>query len=102
MLAPRERDLMFAGGRQFGAWRTPQDEEASFYEGYGETHPDPVALAYYRYERIVEDIALFSEQILELDTGVEEREQCLRYLMANFAPGGVLEITRRADRAGEV
>ena len=64
ILAPKERDLMYAGGGQFGDARTPQQEEALFYQGYGEVPIDLNALAYYRYERIVEDIAVECEQML--------------------------------------
>jgi len=100
--APRERDLMYAGGGQFCNRLTPAEEETLFYRGYGDVCPNAVALAYYRYERIVEDIAQFAESILRPGEGHEDRAQCLRYLEANFLPGGVLEIARAADRAGEV
>ena len=40
ILAPKERDLMYAGGGQFGEARTPQQEEALFYQGYGQTQID--------------------------------------------------------------
>ncbi|HEY8293073.1 MAG TPA: aminoglycoside phosphotransferase family protein [Thermomicrobiales bacterium] len=56
LFAPKERDLMFIGGGVGGTWNTAR-EEALFYRGYDQTDIDPVALAYYRYERIVEDIA---------------------------------------------
>lgn len=98
ILAPKERDLMFVGGGQMGAWRTPQEEETLFYRGYGQTQIDPIALAYYRYERIVQDIAVFCEQIFLTDEGGADREQSLRYLAANFLPKGVLEIAYRSDR----
>ncbi|OGO17259.1 MAG: phosphotransferase, partial [Chloroflexi bacterium RBG_16_48_8] len=55
ILAPKERDLMFIGGGQMGTWHTPQEEETLFYRGYGQTQINPVALAYYRYERIIQD-----------------------------------------------
>jgi spectinomycin phosphotransferase len=58
ILAPKERDLMFVGGGQFGDARTPPEEEALFYRGYGPTSLDS-RLAYYRYERIIQDIAAF-------------------------------------------
>src|SRR5690606_31643040 len=54
ILAPKERDLMYVGGGLFGGRRSPQEEEALFYQGYGQVAVDPVALAYYRYERIVQ------------------------------------------------
>jgi spectinomycin phosphotransferase len=60
---------MFAGGGQFGAGRTAQEEETLFYQGYGPTAIDPAALAYYRYERIVEDIAVYCEKLFLSDTG---------------------------------
>jgi spectinomycin phosphotransferase len=58
ILALKERDLMFIGGGQFGARRTPREEETLFYQGYGQTQTDPIALAYYRYERIVRHCSL--------------------------------------------
>ncbi len=97
ILAPKERDLMYAGGGQFTAARTPQQEEALFYQGYGPAPIDRVALAYYRYERIVEDIAIYCEQLLTTNDGGADREQALRYLMSNFEPKGTIEIAYRAD-----
>jgi spectinomycin phosphotransferase len=95
--APKERDLMFVGGGQGFVGRTAQEEEVLFYEGYGRAEIDPIALAYYRYERIVQDIALFSEQILFTDDG-EDRAQSLRYLISNFLPGGTIELAYGSDR----
>ena len=97
VMAPKERDLMFAGGGQGFIGRTAQEEEDLFYEGYGRTEIDHAALAYYRYERIVQDIALFSEQILATDEG-EDRVQSLKYLKSNFLPNGTIEIAFRSDR----
>jgi spectinomycin phosphotransferase len=99
ILAPKERDLMYAGGGQFANWRTPQEEETLFYQGYGRTQVDPIALAYYRYERIVTDIAIYCEQLLGTDEGGDDREQSLKYLMSNFLPGGVIEIAYRGDES---
>jgi spectinomycin phosphotransferase len=99
ILAPKERDLMFVGGAQGFTGHTPQEEETLFYQGYGQTQIDPVALAYYRYERIVVDIAVYCEQLFLTDEGGEDREQSLRYLKSNFLPGGTIEITYKSDRA---
>ena len=98
ILAPKERDLMFIGGGQMGAWRTPQQEETLFYRGYGQTRIDPTALAYYRYERIVEDIAVFCERIFSTNEGDRDREQSLQYLASSFLPNGVLEIAYKSDK----
>ena len=98
ILAPKERDLMFIGGGIGGVWNTAE-ETALFYQGYGQTEIDPIALVYYRYERIIEDIAVYCEQLFLSDEGGEDREQSLHYLMSNFLPGGVLEIAYQSDSA---
>jgi spectinomycin phosphotransferase len=99
ILAPRERDLMFAGGGQGFRGHTPQEEEALFYRGYGQTQIDRQALAYYRYERIVQDIAAFCEQLLLTEEGGADREQSFRYLASIFRPDGTLERAYRSDRS---
>jgi spectinomycin phosphotransferase len=99
LLAPKERDLMYIGGGLLGGWRSPAEEEALFYQGYGPSEIDPVALAYYRYERIIQDLAIYSEELLSVHGSREEREQSFRYMASNFNPGGVLEIARLSDGA---
>ena len=96
LLASKERDLMFVGGGQFGEARTAREEEALFFRGYGPTSIDPVALAYYRYERIVEDIAVECQLIFST-AGGEDRERELRFMRSNFEPGGVLSIAYESD-----
>jgi spectinomycin phosphotransferase len=98
ILAPKERDLMSIGAGLMGAWRTPQEEEALFYPGYGPTQIDPFALAYYRYERIVQDIAAYCEQLLLTNAGGEDREQSLEYLTSNFLPNNTIEIAYKSDK----
>jgi spectinomycin phosphotransferase len=98
ILAPKERDLMFVGAGLMGAGHSPQEEETLFYRGYGQTQIDPIALAYYRYERIIQDIAIFCEQIFLTNEGGEDREQSFQYLTSNFLPNGVLEIAYKSDK----
>jgi spectinomycin phosphotransferase len=88
ILAPPERDLMFVGAG-LGVADTAE-QRALFYQGYGQHEPDPIALAYYRYERIVEDIAAFCEQLLLSDAGGADREQALGYLVGSFQPDEVV------------
>ena len=95
ILAPKERDLMFIGGGVGGVWNQPQ-EATWFYEGYGPTEIDPVALAYYRYERIVEDFAAYGERILGTQGSAGDREDGLRRLMSQFLPGNVVEMAHRS------
>lgn len=98
LLAPKERDLMFVGAGLLGAWRTPGEEESLFYQGYGRANVDLEALAYYRYERILVDIAVFCEQLLSTDGGGADRFQSLEYLKSNFLPNGTIELAYLADQ----
>ena len=101
IMAPKERDLMFIGAGLFSAGdHTPQEEETLFYQGYGETQINAVALAYYRYERIVQDIWEFGKQLLLTDAGGEDREQALHYLVSNFLPNSTIEIAYASDKTG--
>ena len=98
IMAPKERDLMYIGGGLMASGRSPQEEETFFYSAYGQTAIDPIALAYYRYERIVRDIAEYCEQLLLTDEGGEDREQSLHYLKSNFLPNGTIEIAFQSDK----
>ncbi len=102
ILAPKERDLMFVGGGQGFTGHTAQEEETLFYQGYGETQINPIALAYYRYERIVQDIAVYCEELLLTDEGEAQREQSLHYLMSNFLPNGTIDLAYGSDKSRDV
>ncbi len=99
-LAPKERDLMFTSGEVEGVWYAAA-KEALFYEGYGQTEIDPVALAYYRFERIVEDIAVTCEMVFSTAEGGQaragDREQAVRFVVDSFLPNNVVEIAFRAE-----
>lgn len=86
---------MFVGGGLFGQWRAPDAEEVPFYQGYGLAEIDLAALAYYRCERIVEDIAVFCQEISEATQSREDREQALVYLKSNFLPGNTIELANQ-------
>ncbi|MFN2254806.1 MAG: phosphotransferase [Candidatus Promineifilaceae bacterium] len=92
ILAPKERDLMYIGGGLLDSGLSPQEEECQFYEAYGHVEVSRHALAYYRLERIVQDIAAYCEQLLLSDEGGADREQSLVYFKSNFLPGGTVEI----------
>jgi len=98
ILAPKERDLMYIGGGLMGLHRTPVDEEAAFYSSYGDEAINTAAIAYYRYERIIQDIAAFCQQLLDSSDGGEDREQSLSYLKSNFLPNNVIQIAYQSDR----
>jgi spectinomycin phosphotransferase len=98
MLAPNERDLMFIGGSQGFTGTTPKDEVTWFYQGYGAVEINHLALAYYRYERIIVDIAIYCEQLLLSSAGGADREESLGFLKSNFLPGGTIQTAEQADR----
>jgi spectinomycin phosphotransferase len=96
ILAPKERDLMFAGAGM-GNGLPGGREEALFYQGYGRTEVERAALAYYRYERIVEDIAAFCEQVfLEAGDGAD-RAQAVAYTAGQFLPDHEVEVALATD-----
>jgi len=95
--APRERDLMFIGAGLADSGYSPLEEEAMFYKGYGTIRIHRPALAYYRFERIIEDIAAYCDQILSSTDGGADREQGLEYLRSNYLPGNTIERAWHAD-----
>lgn len=99
VLAPRERDLMFVGGGVGGVWNDPA-ECAAFYQGYGAGQVDAQTLAYYRCERIVQDIAEYCDQLLlGAPHESEDRELSLRHFAGQFRPDGVVDIAERTYAA---
>ena len=102
--APKERDLMFVGAGM-GSEGPFELEEALFYQGYGgdpgyaQTGVDRMALAYYRCERIVQDIAAFCEQLLLTAEGGADREQAYQYFAGQFLPDHEVDIALRTGSA---
>jgi spectinomycin phosphotransferase len=94
IFAPKERDLMFVGGGVGAVWDTAR-EEALFYQGYGATQIDPLALSYYRYERIVADLAAYGTQIFEVQGSAEDREVGVKNVKGQFLPNRVVAIAHR-------
>ena len=91
ILAPKERDLMFM-------LSSGTDEDSSntgavlFREGYGEVDVDAMALAYYRYEWVVQEIGDFGERVfLSKDTGDVTQRESVEGFMQLFDPGDVVE-----------
>ena len=64
MLAPRERDFIFAGEPADGS---AQGSGSPFFEGYGEMEIDWTLLTYYRYERVITDLIEDAQQVLLRD-----------------------------------
>jgi spectinomycin phosphotransferase len=94
MLAPRERDLLFVIGSRIARDVEP-DEEAWFFEGYGEVPVDLEAIVYYRYERILEDIGEIARSVFEGGSSEASRASEVDLAESFFAPGGILETVER-------
>ncbi len=92
ILAPKEKDLMSVGAGLFGGWRSPAEEVELFYQGYGSSQVDNSALSYYRYERIIADLAVECRQIFEAEGSREDRQQALIWLKSNFDPDGCIAL----------
>jgi spectinomycin phosphotransferase len=99
ILAPRERDLMFIGAGIDEIWDDASDQ-ALFYQGYGPASMDQQCLAYYRYERIVQDMVAYCEQLLLSQGDAQDRLDGLRYFASNFEPRGTIAMARLADPSG--
>jgi spectinomycin phosphotransferase len=91
LVAPPERDLLFVVGSRIARTVTPREEDL-FFEGYGPVEIDPAALAYYRYERIVEDLGEFGKSVFEdPHLGEQARQHEAELGIGFFEPGGDLD-----------
>ena len=98
MLAPKERDLMFAvGGGIYRGWVSDANER-HFLEGYGEAKIELLALSYYRYAWAVSDIGEYASAVLfRDDLGEFTRRESLQGFRNQFAPGAIVEIAFASD-----
>lgn len=96
IMAPKERDLMFIGGGVGTIWNKPLEEKL-FYRGYGKTEINSTALAYYRHERVVEDIAEYCQALLLKTAGGNNRLEMYRHFIDMFEPQGVVEIAFKTN-----
>ncbi len=98
IMAPKERDLMFIGGGIANVWNKSH-EEALFYKGYGKTEINMTILAYYRHERIVEDITLYGQNLLLTMAGGENRAEMYKHFIAMFEKNGVVDIAFKTNES---
>ena len=97
IMAPKERDLMFIGGGVGNVWNRPFEDQL-FYEGYGKVEINKTALTYYRHERIIEDIAIYSQELLLKTIGGKNRLEMYEHCLAMFEPKGVVDIAFETDK----
>jgi spectinomycin phosphotransferase len=95
LLAPKERDLMFA--IEGVEARVPSEKH--FMTGYGQVEIDPVALAYYRYEWVVQEIGDYGARVfLTPNVGAKTKADAVRGFRQLFDPGDVFEAAVEADK----
>lgn len=97
IMAPKERDLMFIGSGVGIVWNK-SIEEKHFYNGYGHVQINYEMLAYYRFERIVEDIALFGQSILLTMDGGDQRPVMYKHFTDMFEPMSVIDIAFKTNQ----
>jgi spectinomycin phosphotransferase len=90
VFAPKERDLMFIGGGIGGAWNQLREGEW-FFTGYGSAEIDPIAIAFFRYERIVIDIAEYGQRIFDSNASASDRLSDQRKLATAFLRDNVID-----------
>ena len=105
LLAPPERDLIFVPGLPGPASTAERDAAANegafgraFRAGYGldEDDVDWVALAYYRCERIVQDVIAFANEAVDLVRDGTAAGEPVRWLRHVLQPDGLAAgVTRR-------
>lgn len=98
LLAPKERDLMFIGGGQGYVGVNDQEEEAHFYRYYDLSEVDPLAMAYYRYERNLYDLSVECPRIFSETLNAQDRARSLEIVTWLFLPGSSIEMAHKSGR----
>jgi spectinomycin phosphotransferase len=97
VLAPKERDLMFVVGG-IGRGLVSPRETVCFFEGYGESTIDPLALTYYRYAWAVQDMVAYGERVFFLPgLGEESRRDAVHGFVDMFESGNIVDIALGSD-----
>jgi spectinomycin phosphotransferase len=92
-LAPRERDLMLI---DMMAGAEPETLEA-FRRGYGPFAPDPVLIAFYQHERLIQDLVVDADVVLDDAQDLRVRAETVAGLTALFRPNHMYEAALRSD-----
>jgi spectinomycin phosphotransferase len=98
ILAPRERDLMFVIGGGLRRGLVAPEQEQLFFQGYGTTTVDALAIAYYRHARAVSDIGYVGEQVFSRpDLGANGKRTAVERFMFLFQPGSNVSQALESD-----
>ncbi len=91
VIAPKERDLMFfvEDGHQ-------PEETAAFFAGYDGGEINWLALAYYKYDWVIQEFGDYGERIfLSDEIGAKDLESALSEFKRLFEPGDVIDRAHR-------
>jgi len=90
MLAPKERDFLFV--REAQADDSARQNLPPFFQGYGQTEIDWIALTYYRCERVVQDLIERAQEVFfRKDLGEETKADAVQLFGDIFAEGKMLD-----------
>ncbi len=96
MLAPKERDFLFVKVSSADSEALPGTP--AFFQGYGQTTIDWIALTYYRSERVVQDlIACAQEVFFRDDLGEGTKADSVQLFQAILAEGGETDAASQAS-----
>ena len=87
-MAPRERPIARRPPHRRGlrpAWNRAEEHQW-FFNGYGPAAIHPVALSYYRFERIVQDVGEICDHLSGAAGATGSRKLMLQHFAAQFAP----------------
>jgi spectinomycin phosphotransferase len=84
MLAPRERDLMFFTGKEQEPFLSSYDKTKAF-------NLNHTAIAYYKYEWVVQEIGDYGSQIFFRNVDEITKQHALQEFYKLFAPDDVVQ-----------
>lgn len=96
MLAPKERDFLFIKESANDSDTLPG--APTFFQGYGQVDIDWIALTYYRYERVIQDVIVCAENVcLRDDLGEESRVDEAQLFQNVLTEGGEIDAAIHAS-----
>ncbi len=96
MLAPKERDFLFI--KELSAASSALPGTPAFWEGYGVAEIDWIALTYYRYERVIQDVIECAQEVFfRDDLGEETKADSVQLFQAILAEGGEIDAASDAS-----
>jgi spectinomycin phosphotransferase len=96
MLAPKERDFIFVKASSADSEALPGTP--AFFQGYGQTEIDWIALTYYRYERVVQDLIECAQEVFfRDDLGERAKADAVQLFQEILAEGGEIDAASQAS-----